>query len=133
MLYHSLESEGGRYLFTAHCGAQYEGFCLLASPRQQAEGLQYFLNQGYVWGNSPLEKLWNHLDNRVKCHLRSTKDIYLIVNTFTVKKKFIVPHKINYSNNHLVCVTSVKLTSFEIIKWVSSSQTICRLFRCQCP
>ena len=31
------------------------------------------LNQRYVWGNSPFEKLWNHLDNMEKCDLRLTK------------------------------------------------------------
>ena len=40
-----------------------EGWCILS------------LNQRCVWGNSPYGKLWNHLDNREKRDLRSTKDI----------------------------------------------------------
>ena len=31
------------------------------------------LNHGCVWGNSPYEKLWDHLDNRENRDLRSTK------------------------------------------------------------
>ena len=33
------------------------------------------LNKGFVWGNSPYEELWDHLDNREKSYLRSTNGI----------------------------------------------------------
>ena len=33
------------------------------------------LNKGFVWGNSPNEKLWDHFDFNEKWDLRSTTEI----------------------------------------------------------
>ena len=35
-----------------------------------------FLKQGWVWGNSPYEKLWNHLDKSEKRDFGLTKSIF---------------------------------------------------------
>ena len=40
------------------------------------------LNLGFVWGNSPNEKLWNHLDNREKLDFGSTKWFYFFWHIF---------------------------------------------------
>ena len=73
--------KGGRYLFAAHCGAWFEGIITTLN-------FMYSLNQGCVWGNSPYEKLWNHLDNREKRDLRLTKDFFLRHKTGCTKMHF---------------------------------------------
>ena len=43
---------------------------LLCQPIALTQGVK---NQGFVWGISPYEKLWDHLDNRKKHDLKSKK------------------------------------------------------------
>ena len=68
------------------------------------------LNQGFVWGNSPYDKLWDHLDNREKHDLRLTKrcfSMYAVEDSWyfngdwpyklaNLKPRWVLPGKTSY-------------------------------------